>query len=86
MSLDLRKLAKVKPQGDGRIIARCPACAAVGQDEDGNHLVIYSDGRFGCVVYPGEDGRHHRKIIWASAGDGKERRSPPIIKFTVKTK
>jgi hypothetical protein len=86
VSLDLRKLVQVRRLGDGSVVARCPACAAGGEDRDGNHLVVYPDGRFGCVVYPGKDGWLHRKRIWAMAGDEKGRRPPPVIKFSVRAK
>jgi len=33
-----------------------------GDDQKGEPLFIYADGRFGCVVYPGEsaDAKAHR--------------------------
>lgn len=73
MSLDLSKLENVNQRG-GRIIARCPACAKDGNDEKGEHLVIMPDGRFGCVVHPGAEGRKHRKLISAVAGDPNTRK------------
>ena len=57
----------------GKIVARCPACAELGHDEKGEHLVIMPDGRFGCVVCPGAAGKEHRKQIHALAGDQKTR-------------
>ena len=86
MSLNIAKLTKVKRLDNGRVIARCPACAAVNQDQDGNHLVVYPDGRFGCVLFPGRDGQQHRKTIWTLAGDRQQRRPPLILKFTVRSK
>jgi DNA polymerase-1 len=68
MSLDLSLLENVHERGS-RIIARCPACAEHGHDEKGDHLVIMANGRFGCVVCPGEAGKGHRKRIHALAGD-----------------
>ena len=53
MSLDVSKLENVRTRG-GKMIARCPACAEAGHDQKGEHLVINADGRFGCVVYPGD--------------------------------
>lgn len=70
MSLDLSKLENARERG-GKIIARCPACAALGHDEKGEHLAIMPDGRFGCVVYPGASGKDHRKEIFALAGEPK---------------
>ncbi len=72
MSLILSKLENVMRGIDGKLVARCPACAAAGDDTKGNHLVIYPDGRFACVVYPGTttEAVAHRKKIYRLAGDG----------------
>ena len=85
MSLDVRKLTVSRRLEGGTVVARCPACAAVGQDRSGEHLVVYPDGRFGCVVHPGEAGWLHRKMIWEAVGERK-RRPPVVLKFTVKEK
>jgi hypothetical protein len=69
MSLDPSKLENARERG-GKIVARCPACAELGHDEKGEHLVIMPDGRFGCVVNPGTSGKEHRKEIFALAGKG----------------
>lgn len=69
MSLDLGKLQNVKRRG-GAISARCPACAEGGHDRQGNHLFIAPDGRYGCVLYPGEAGRTHRQKIFELVGIG----------------
>ena len=60
MSLDRAKLENVV-QLDGKITARCPACKEDGGDNTGNHLVVYPDGRFGCVVNAG-CGEHRGRI------------------------
>ena len=65
--LDLDKLEKVHERG-GKYIARCPACAEGGNDRKGEHLFIASDGRFGCVQFPGSDGEQHRKRIFELVG------------------
>lgn len=67
MSLDVKRLEKVRELAGGMLQARCPACAAEGGDRAGEHLRIYPDGRFGCCVHP-KDGEH-RKRIFALAGD-----------------
>lgn len=69
MSLDLRKLERVRRR-DGRVIARCPACAETGSDRSCDHLSIDDDGRggFSCVVFSGLQGTEHRKRIWKLAG------------------
>jgi hypothetical protein len=76
MSLDPRKLEKLRELANGVMQARCPACAEGGRDRAGEHLRIYPDGRFGCAVYPKD--REHRKRIFALAGDRTPRQ------FTVK--
>ena len=70
MSLDVSKLENVRTLG-GKTTARCPACAEAGHDQTRNHLIIQADGRFGCVVYPGDsaDASAHRKRIFALCGD-----------------
>ena len=85
MSVDLQKLTVSRRLADGTDVARCPACAAIGQDRKGEHLVVYPDGRFGCVLHPRDAGWLHRKAIWEAVGERK-RRPPLILKFTVKPK
>jgi hypothetical protein len=77
MSLEISKLDHVRKRG-GKITAQCPACAEAGHDQTRDHLVIQADGRFGCVVYPGDspDAREHRKRIFALCGD---REIKPLI-------
>jgi hypothetical protein len=67
MSLDLNKLERLVELGGGAKQARCPACAESGQDRKGEHLKIYSDGKFGCCVFPKD--HEHRKRIFALAGE-----------------
>src|SRR5215475_11647184 len=70
MSLHISKLGNVRRIGR-KTTARCPACGEVGRDKKGEHLFIMADGRFGCVVYPGDsaDAKKHRKRIFALCGD-----------------
>ena len=56
----MSKLENIKNKGE-KIIARCPTCAESGQDKKGNHLVINSDGRFACVMFPGLSGHARRR-------------------------
>ena len=65
MGLDLTKLENVKT-ANGKTTARCPACKESGNDTTGEHLVIYPDGRFGCVVNEGNS--EHRKRIYELVG------------------
>jgi len=64
----MKKLSHVSEKPDGKVTARCPACALDGKDKRGDHLVVYPDGKFGCVKY--EKDSTHRKLIYSSAGDG----------------
>lgn len=76
MSLDIKKLENVSEKFDEKIIARCPACAQEGGDQKGEHLVIFPDGKFGCVKYEGDAA--HRNKIHSLAGDGKRRQHTPV--------
>ena len=67
MAIDSSKLENVKQHGS-KVIARCPACAETGNDRKGEHLFIEPSGRFGCVVFPGNDGHKHRQRIFELAG------------------
>ena len=67
MSIDLSKLEKVSTSRD-KTIARCPACAEMGQDKKGKHLVISNDGKFACVKFPGASAHDHRKRIFRLVG------------------
>jgi hypothetical protein len=77
MALDLKKLEKAVTLADGKLRARCPACAEKGQDKTGEHLRVYPDGRFGCCVFPKD--REHRKRIFALAGE----RGPKTIQVRI---
>ena len=76
MSLDLTKLENLKDKGDKKL-ARCPACAKDGGDSKGEHLVIYPDGKYGCVAHPGDEA-HNKEIfqLVGIAGSGSRRGGP----------
>jgi hypothetical protein len=84
MPLNLERLDAVKRLHDGVIIARCPACAAAGHDHQGNHLKVYRCGKFCCVVFPGKEGREHRRQIFRLVGKHGNRRPPLKMVYTVK--
>lgn len=67
MGVKLCELENVKKKGNS-IVARCPACAEMGNDRKGNHLFINGKGQFSCVVNPGMDGKQHRKRIFELVG------------------
>ena len=66
MALDTSKLQNVVKAANGDIQARCPACAAAGNDTQGNHLKIFADGKYACAAFQGDKG--HRKEIHKLAG------------------
>ena len=61
-TLDVDKLENVVER-TGKIIARCPACALKGRDSQGNHLVIFDNGAFSCII----GDANHRKEIYQLA-------------------
>ncbi len=81
MGLDVKKLENVSTKFDGKVTARCPACAKEGNDRKGEHLVVFPDGKFGCVKY--EKDAEHRKVIQSLAGNGKRQAHIPS-KLTVR--
>lgn len=82
MKLEIKKLENCEHLPNGRIRARCPACAASGGDNSANHLMIFADGRFGCAAHPGD--RQHRSEIYRLAGT--HQRSTPRTWVDVKPK
>lgn len=69
MPLNLSKLQNVKATSDGWV-ARCPVCHAGGGDSTGNHLRVWKDGRWSCIIAPGD--KQHNKSIWGLVGDGAD--------------
>ncbi len=73
-------------QGDGSYIARCPECSRNGKDKTGNHLRVWSDGKFHCIV---DDSKEHRSNILNLAGtqpsgeiiDGPTKNIQPIVEI-----
>src|SRR5208282_669062 len=39
-----------------------------GNDRKGEHLYVYANGRFGCVIYPAAEGKIHRQRILELTG------------------
>ncbi len=70
MKIDQSKLKNVVRKGDGKITAQCPACAAEGGDAKAEHLVIFKDGKFGCVLYE-KDKAHNRAILKLAGTDDR---------------
>lgn len=65
MPLDIERLENVRRFGE-IVRAACPACREQGRDRTGEHLIVYSDGKFGCAVCPADD--EHRRRIFALTG------------------
>jgi hypothetical protein len=82
MGLDMNKLENVSEKFDGKTTARCPVCAAEGGDSKGEHLVVFPDGKFGCVKYEGDAA--HRSKIQSLAGDDKGRRVHIPVRLSVR--
>jgi hypothetical protein len=80
MKLDLSKLQNVKHLSGGKTTAQCPACVADGGDTKGDHLAIFADGKFACVVHP-KDKEHNRTILRLS---GSPTAGQPACRLTVK--
>lgn len=73
MSLNIALLNNVHQQGN-KTITECPICAKTGGDKTADHLVIYDNGEYGCINYPGPTGVEHRREIFAFCGI----KEPPI--------
>ena len=70
MKIDISKLKNAVKKPNGEVVAQCPACDAAGGDHTGNHLIVFPDGRFGCVAHQG-DKNHNKEILkLAGADDG----------------
>jgi hypothetical protein len=72
MQINIHALEDRAAQNDGSIVARCPACAQAGHDNTGNHLIVYPDGKFGCVARP-KDKEHNREILRLVGQEGGRR-------------
>lgn len=77
-TIDTSKLANVDKKPNGEIIAQCPACAAAGGDTTGNHLKVYPDGKFNCVVN-NKCKQHNQEILkLVGVEDGKTPEKPKV--------
>lgn len=70
LRLDFAKLSNLRPRADGSYNARCPACAEQGRDTAGNHVIIFPNGSFACVIFPHsvKGSTKHRATIRQLAG------------------
>lgn len=74
--IDLTKLEKVRELPGGRIIARCPACAEVDRDHNGQHLTVWPDDHYACAANQGD--HEHLRRINALVGIATGERARPI--------
>lgn len=65
--LRLGEVEGLRKEGRGQV-GRCPACAEANADKHRNHLIIWPDGKYGCVCFPGSQGRSHRRRIFQLIG------------------
>jgi hypothetical protein len=75
--LDLSKVEKLKRGPKGSAIGRCPACALDNHDKSGNHLIVYSDGKYGCAKH--REDKEHTNLIYQLIGkysDGSIKNTP----------
>ena len=63
--LNISQLENAKVKGQ-KTVAACPACREAGHDKQGNHLIIYEGGKFGCAANEGDS--DHRKAIFSLVG------------------
>ena len=82
MKLDLSKLQNVRHLSGGKTTAQCPVCAADGGDAKGEHLIIYPDGKFGCVVCPKD--KAHNKAVLQLVGAHGQGGGGPTCRLTVR--
>lgn len=71
--LDLAKMEKVRQQGT-RILARCPACAELGEDRKGDNLTVFENGVYACAKRQGD--REHGKRILQLVGIRRRGQAP----------
>jgi hypothetical protein len=65
-TLDPAKLTMISPRPDGSYNARCPACAELGRDATGKHLIVFPNGAFSCIIFRGHSGldiTHRKRIV-----------------------
>lgn len=65
--IDTLKIQNLKNLS-GKIQGQCPVCFENGNDRSGEHLVLFPDGRFGCVI---DDSKEHRARILQLIGLGE---------------
>jgi hypothetical protein len=83
--IDSARLEKVRRRGE-KTIARCPACAEQGRDNSGEHLVVYDNGAFGCIVHA-NDKLHHKRILELVGIESYRHYSPrPFIRTRASTR
>lgn len=67
MSLNIEMVSKLRRRHDG-YTGQCPACAEQGHDRKGEHLKIWNDGHYRCIMDPDGAGSAHSSRIFALIG------------------
>ncbi len=79
------RLERFTRNGDGSFQARCPACAAQGRDKTGEHLRVWANGAFHCIVGSdeGDGASEHNRAIRAFLHDGLDPTSLAVLEVVV---
>lgn len=73
MSLDHSRLENLRNRA-GKLIARCPACAELGEDTAADNLMIWESGAYRCIK--ADKGTPHHDRIWELVGETKTASKP----------
>lgn len=60
-AIDISKLENCKSQPDGSFICACPCCRENGNDKTGNHLRVWPNLAFNCIV--DQSVEHNKRIL-----------------------
>ena len=82
--IDLDKLEGKIRQSDSSFVAMCPACAEQGRNtKSKNHLRVWPDLRFNCVVSTG-DRQHNARILQLVGTESTDDKLAPLIQEEIK--
>ena len=86
MAYDVSKLECVRSNSDGTIQAACPECRKNGSDKTGNHLKVWPQGTFNCIL---DQSSSHvagiRRFLKGIVSDGDIEYIEPQAKLTQET-
>lgn len=78
-----QRLEKLRRNADGSFQARCPCCALQGHDKGGEHLRVWVDGSFHCVVGSDDGGGSHNRAVRAWIYQGGDAATLALMELTV---